>query len=246
MGKARGAWGSAVGLAAATALVVLSAPHAVAGGPTSVLLVSPESTEAAALYNNDARYGQLERSLEPAGALDGPGEQPPGLGIGESTRQINITWMVHDVSTWRVDRVYPPLSGKKGADVWVHRSTDVASLNGTWYKARDPERLRSLLKQLGLMGKASQEGHSGIAPSDEETPAAPAAPEKREDPQAAEARGGSGGSSDTEWWWAIPGAGAGAVAALLLRGPVTEGWAAASAWRRRPQDRGPRQKLRDL
>ncbi|MGW2229363.1 hypothetical protein [Streptomyces formicae] len=243
MGKARGAWGSAVGLAAATALVVLSAPHAVAGGPTSVLLVSPESTEVAALYNNDARYGHLERSLEPAGALDGPGEQPPGLGIGESTRQINITWMVHDVSTWRVDRVYPPLSGTKGADVWVHRSTDVESLNGTWYKAKDPERLRSLFKQLGLMGKASQEGHSGIAPDSAETPATQ---EKREDPQTAAAKGGSGGSSGTDWWWAIPGAGAGAGAALLLRGPVAEGWAAASAWRRRPQDPGPRQELRDL
>ncbi|QEU92303.1 hypothetical protein CP970_16575 [Streptomyces kanamyceticus] len=235
--------GSAVGLAAATALVLLSAPHAAAGGPTSVLLVSPESTEVAALYVNDARYGQLERSLEPAGSLGEPGEQPPGLGIGESTRQINITWMVHDVSTWRVDRVYPPLSGKKDAAVWVHRSTDVGSLNGTWYKAKGPERLRSLFKQMGLLGKASQEGSSGIAPDSLETPAAP---EKSTDQQAAAAKGDGGGSSDTDWRWAIPGAGAGAAAALLLRGPVAEGWAAATTWRRRPHEPGPRQELRDL
>ncbi|MFJ2767449.1 hypothetical protein [Streptomyces sp. NPDC087300] len=242
MGTTRGVCGSAVGLAAATALVVLNAPQAVAGGPTSVLLAAPESAKAAALYNNDARYSQLERSLEPASAMNKPGENPPGLEIGKSTRQINITWMLHDVQTWRVDRVYPPLPGQKNANVWVHRSTDVVSLNGTWYKAKDPKRLRSLFKELGLMGKASAEGYSGIAPDSEETPA-PTASET--DQQAAATTGGGGGNSGTEWWWAIPGAGAGAVAALLLRGPVTEGLAAATAWRRRPHEPGPRQELRD-
>ncbi|WP_069885729.1 hypothetical protein [Streptomyces luteocolor] len=245
MRTARSLCGSAAGLGTAAALVLVSAPQAVSGGPTSVLLVAPESTRSASLYNNDVKYDQLERWLEPAGTGEPPDKTPPGLGIGEDSRQINITWMVHDVRPWRVDRVYPPLPARKGADVWVHRSTDTESLNGDWYRAKEPERLVSLFKKLGLMGKASVEGSSGVPPETGEYPP-PTASEESADAQAGAAGGGGPGSDGTDWWWAIPGAGAGAVAALLLRRPVTEGWATTVAWRRRPRETGPRQELRDL
>lgn len=240
-----GLCGSAAGLGTAAALVLLSAPQAVAGGPTSVLLVAPESTRSASLYYNDEKYDQLERWLEPAGSGTTQSETPPGLNIGDGSRQINITWMVHDVRPWRIDRVYPPLPAKKGADVWVHRSTDTKSLNGDWYRAKDPERLASLFKKLGLMGKASDQGTSGVPPETGEYPP-PAASEESADEQAGTAAGGGPGSAGTDWWWAIPGAGAGAVAALLLRRPVAERWATAVAWRRRPKETGPRQELRDI
>ncbi|MEU6125287.1 hypothetical protein, partial [Streptomyces sp. NPDC047123] len=220
MRTARGWGGAAAGLGVTAALVALGAPEAAAGGPTSVLLVSPESTRSAALYYSDEEYGALERMLQPAGSAgQRGGEDPPGLGIGESTRQINVTWMVHDVQPWRVDRVYPPQPGKKGKEVWVHRSTDPDSMNGDWYRAKDPRRLTSLFKELGLLGRASDRGTSGIAPDMGSKPAPTAAEETgtggARRPAAA---GGTGapGSADPDWWWVIPGAGAGAVAALLL------------------------------
>ncbi|MFI7317981.1 hypothetical protein [Streptomyces venezuelae] len=233
MRTARGLCEAAAGLGVAAALVVLTAPRAAAGGPTSVLLVSPESTAAAALYYTDAEYAELDRWLEPSASGKQRDEEPPGLGVGQDNRQINVTWMVHDVRAWRVDRVYAPEPGKeKSGDVWVHRATDIESSNGDWHRAKEPERLVSLFKELGLLGKASDKGAAGTAPHSRVSPDA--------------AGGGGPGDSGTDWWWAIPGAGAGAVTALLLRGRVTGRWAAVSAWRRRPHEPGPRQELRDL
>lgn len=254
MRTTRGLCGAAAGLGVTAALMVAGAPQAVAGGPTSVLLVSPESTESASLYYTDGEYSDLESWLEPPTSGGKPSEDPPGLGVGVQSRQINVTWMVHDVTPWRVDRVYAPLSdkegdkrdgGRKDMDVWVHRSTETESLTGDWHRAKEPERLVSLFKELGLMGKASDRGTSGIAPGSETVPE-PSAPEKSAGEQKAAAGGGGPGTTGSEWWWAIPGAGAGAVAALLLQRPVTERWAAAAAWRRRPHEPGPRQELRDL
>ncbi|MFK4067360.1 hypothetical protein [Streptomyces sp. NPDC029674] len=251
MRRTEGLCGAAAGLGVAAALVVLGAPPAVAGGPTSVLLVSPESTESAALYHSDGEYADLERWLAPRSSREKPDEEPPGPGVGIGSRQINVTWMAHDVSPWRVDQVYAPLPGekegaKKDPVVWVHRSTGAESLNGDWHRAKEPERLVSLFKELGLLGKASDRGSPGIAPGRETFPE-PSASGKSGDEQQAAAGGGPGsGSSGTDWWWSIPGAGAGAVAALLLRRPVTERWAAVAAWRRRPHEPGPRQELQDL
>ncbi|TGB09443.1 hypothetical protein, partial [Streptomyces sp. MZ04] len=205
MRTVRGVCGSATGLAAALALVVLGAPQAVAGGPTSVLLVSPESEESAALTIADAEYGRLEHWLGEARADMGRRERPPGLDVGDGSRQINVTWMAHDVRPWRVDRVYPAASGtgkdtKKGAkettrDVWVHTSTDLDSMTGYWHRAKEPARLTGLLKKLGVMGQKSDEGRPGIAPAPASTP--PPA-------QAASGRtGGSAGEGGTDWWWAI-------------------------------------------
>ncbi|MEU6826756.1 hypothetical protein ABZ921_39650 [Streptomyces atriruber] len=248
MRRARGLCGAATGLGLATALVVLTAPQAAAGGPTSVLLVSPESTESASLYCSDKEYAELESWLAPSSSGRKPGEEPPGLDVSRGSRQINVTWMAHDVLPWRVDRVYAPQSGKKkDADVWVHRSTDIESLNGDWHRAAEPGRLLSLFKELGLLGKASDRGSPGIAPQSQVTPELSGSGTGGDENRLLAVEGGGGpGGTGTDWWWAIPGAGVGALAALLLRGPVAGRWAAVSAWRRRPDEPGPRQELRDL
>lgn len=243
-------------LAAALALLVWgAAAPASAGGPTSVLLVSPESTETASLYYSDKEYGQLERLLGSGG--QGTRDKPPEAAL-EAARQINVTWMVHDVSPWRLDRVYPVDDGK---DVWIHTASDLGSTtNGTWHRAHQPSGLRALLSKLGLMGKASSEGGAAIFPSDEEASGTDNGAQDSSsatDGTASAADGttsaadgsgsGSGtasasGSSDgTDWWWALPGAAAGAVLALALR-PLAL---------RLPLDRlrgepGPRQELRDV
>ncbi|MEV6755975.1 hypothetical protein [Streptomyces sp. NPDC051214] len=265
MRTARAVCGSVTGFAAALALVVAGAPQAVAGGSTSVLVVAPGSGESTALYVSDKEYAELEAGLGHLGADIGKGqrEQPPGLAMGDGSRQINVTWMVHDVRPWRVDRAYPVAPGTKGggdgkgskggkgADaVWIHTTTDVESMRGVWHKAKDPAHLTALFKKLGVLGPPTDKGNQAIGPgSDSNPPPTPASEAEAEAGAGAEAgaesgqaaaRGGTDvtpGDGGTDWWWAIPGAAAGAAGALLLRGSLVG---------RRPHEGGPRQELRDL
>lgn len=268
---ARGMCGSMAGLTAALALVVMGAPEAMAGGPTSVLVVSPESGRSTALYVSDKAYGELQRSLgniaDIADIEEGRRERPPGLNMGDGSRQINVTWMVHDVRPWRVDRAYPVASGsevgkggKDGKDtaaVWIHTTTDVESMTGTWHKAKDPARLTALFKKLGVMGAPTDKGNQAIAPGADPAPPPKSALDTDSDSgseakpeQAAAASGrtdGAPGDGGAGWWWAIPGAAVGAVGALLLRGPLVERRRVLASLRgRRPHEDGPRQELRDV
>lgn len=275
---ARGMCGSVAGLTAALALVVMGAPEAMAGGPTSVLVVSPESGQSTALYVSDKAYGELERSLgETAVIGEGRRERPPGLNMGDGSRQINVTWMVHDVRPWRVDRAYPVAAGsevgkngkedkdgKDGKDtavVWIHTTTDMESMTGTWHKAKDPARLTALFKKLGVMGAPTDKGNQAIAPGadpapppksalDTDTGSGSGSGSEAKPEQAAAASGpsdGAPGDGGAGWWWAIPGAAAGAVGALLLRGPLVERRRLLALLRgRRPHEDGPRQELRDV
>lgn len=224
-----------------TALALLlwgAASPASAGGPTSVLLVSPESTETAALYYSDEEYGELEQLLGTPGK--GTRDKPPEAGL-TAARQINVTWMVHDVTPWRLDRVYP---AHKGPHVWIHTSANLDSTtNGTWHRAEHPSQLRALLKGLGLMGKVSGEGRAAIFPPAWETAGTGEAAEEQTARAGAGPGSGSGSGSDdgTDWWWALPGAAAGAVLALLLRPFATR----LSLDRLRGEP-GPRQELRDV
>ncbi len=214
---------------------LLVAPSAVAGGPTSVLLAQPESTETAALYGTDKEYGQLSRLLGPA---KGEPEKPPGVDMATGgSRQINVTWLLHDVTPWRVDRVHA--ATEKGEPLWIHTSTRLTAgrldlSRGVWHRAERPDELRALLTRLGVMGKSSAdrgdavpwpaESHGG----EEETAAVPvSSPASTASPAS---------DASTGWWWALPGMIAGATLALLLRG------------RRIGDDPepGPRQELVDL
>ena len=92
------------------------APGAVAGGPTSVLIVSPESGEAAALYASATGVRTaVRRCCAPARA--GGKDRPPALDVVTGVRQINVTWMVHDISPWRLDRVYRPTTPARSGSI---------------------------------------------------------------------------------------------------------------------------------
>ncbi|WP_234048257.1 hypothetical protein [Streptomyces liliifuscus] len=238
-------WAAISGWAMALGLVVMCAPTAAAGGPTSVLVVSPESGQSAALYNSKEEYGELERLLGQPGS--GTREEPPGLGVG-SGRQINVTWMIHDVSPWRVDRVYPETPRTK--DVWIHTAANVPkSMNGYWHKAEQPAAVRALFKKLGVLGESSGGGAGAIYPAPWETTedaaaAAPApGPTQRSGTAAAAAAAGDDG---TDWWWAIPGLATGAVLALVLRPFVGRLPGVRQLGRPRVREAGPRQELRDV
>ncbi|MFI9600461.1 hypothetical protein ACIHCX_11355 [Streptomyces sp. NPDC052043] len=228
------------------AVMVWGASSATAGGPTSVLVTSPQSGQAHALYYSEKEYGQLEKLLGPAGS--GSRDLPPEADLVHA-RQLNVTWLVHDISPWRFDRVFPMTRGNA---VWIHTAANVPeSMNGYWHRAERPARLRALLAKLGVMGKASpsDQGYAGIfpAPWQDET-AAPdtAAPQTGPDAEGTQTVRVSVPSAEdggTDWWWAIPGAAAGAVLALVLRRFVPR---LPLDRLRRERDPGPRQELRDV
>ncbi|MEQ8142312.1 hypothetical protein [Streptomyces sp. OP7] len=228
---------TAAAAAALTAPVLLlwATTPASAGGPTSVLVVSPASGETASLYYSDKGYTELERLLAPADT--GTRARPPEAALA-SGRQVNVTWMVHDVTPWRVHQIHLPDGAR---NVWVHTSTHITDGDdGVWHGVKYPSDLRKFLYELGVTGPAT--GHHAPpvnrVPPDggQEAPddAGSTAPVVSTAPPTA----GDG----TDWWWAIPGLAAGAVLALLLRPYALRG-AAAVRGRRDGDGPGPRQQL---
>ncbi|MEV7684225.1 hypothetical protein AB0O64_37700 [Streptomyces sp. NPDC088341] len=230
-------------LVALLALTWVCAPSAVAGGPTSVLVASPESGETAALYYSDGDYEELMRQLgapaDPMARPTGQRERPASLDGAVGSRLINVTWMVHDVRPWRVDQLYP---GADPATVWIHTAFEPSSSDGVWHRAKRPAQLHALLRKLGVMGPKTGEGAAPGAV----VPSAAAGPEKDSGTESAGSRS-SGADADSVWWWVIPGLAAGVaiglgvrpLAARLPRPPFRRGG------ERGPGD-GPRQQLLDV
>jgi hypothetical protein len=228
------AWTALVGvLTVMLALTVWGASSAAAGGPTSVLVSSPGSEEAAALYYSDKEYQELEQLLgePPTGTRD----TPPETNLS-GTWQITVTWLAHNISPWRLDQVLVTSSD----GVWIHTAANTPeSAKGSWHRAADPARLRALLKKLGVMGKAVNSGYVDVLPVPWQPDVAATPDTEAEAAPQPVAASGSGG---TDWWWTLPGAAAGAVLALVLRPLV----ARLPDRLRREREPGPRQELRDM
>ncbi|MEU9332165.1 hypothetical protein AB0D49_03245 [Streptomyces sp. NPDC048290] len=238
---------AAMALAAAFALLLWAAPGASAGGPTSVLIVSPQSLESAALYYSDEEYGKLEGLLSSPGK--GSSTAPPRVQEAQ-TRQINVTWMAHDISPHRFDRVFLVPDSET---VWIYTTLNPPVETGTWHLAADPLALRALLSELGVVGKFSDGGSSGVFPAPLELDSEGIAEEPAAEPTAEQAAESSRPAaaattaSDTEdWWWALPGLAAGAVLALALRPLALRLPATIETARLRRREGGPRQELRDI
>ncbi len=233
---------AAAALTAALALIVWAASPASAGGPTSVLVVSPESQETASAYCSDKAYSELERLLGPVGK--GTRERPPEA-VSASARRFNVTWLVHDVTPWRVDRVF---MAEAGQDAWIHTAERFnESPNGLWHRAEDPTHLYKVLYSLGVMGeRTSAVPAPGIYPAPWETEQAGPGEDQAADATASETRAApAANDAGTDWWWAAPGLAAGAVLALVLRPYALRG-AAAVRDRSNRDDDGPRQQLLDI
>ncbi|GAA0689235.1 hypothetical protein AB0900_01975 [Streptomyces cellulosae] len=217
-------------LIATLALLTWATPPATAGGPTSVLIVSATTGKTASLYYADKRYTELERLLGPM--HQGTRTEPPRLATA-SGQQINVTWMIHDVTPWRVDQIALPDGSQ---DAWIHTSTRITDGgDGAWHPAKQPARLRALLAQLGVTATGASAPAAQPAPREDLHMApAPAAAPTTDD-----------GSDGALWWWAVPGLAAGAVLALVLRPYALRG-AAAVRDRRNRGDDGPRRQLLDV
>ncbi|HEU5471559.1 MAG TPA: hypothetical protein VFV67_12975 [Actinophytocola sp.] len=195
------------GGAVAAALVLLAAPlPASAGGPTSVLLASPTRGVAAALYNNDSEYQQLMSLVGNSPAQD---KDAPNLKGGPGSDAVNITWLIHDVQVWRVDRVF--VDGANGP--WIE--TVVAMDGGSvWEKEgvvhRGDPGLVKLLTTMRLVGPDAASNQGVLA----ELAPAPAA-----NAQTAPAAAPAEEPADVDWVWALAGVAVGAVLVIAL-GPL--------------------------
>ncbi|MFF3894840.1 hypothetical protein ACFYY3_16915 [Streptomyces sp. NPDC001812] len=200
-------------------------------------MTSPGSEETASLYYSDKQYGELERLLGPVGK--GTREQLPEAASG-SARLINVTWMVHDVAPWRVDRVF---LGDAGQDVWIYTAAQTTgSPDGLWHRAEDPTAVHKFLFTLGVMSETTGTGvGSWTYPAPWETEGAGPETDQGAAASASETRPMPATDEGTDWWWAVPGLVAGAALALVLRPYVTR-W---PPIRRRKDDPGPRQELLD-
>ena len=205
-----------------------------AGGPTSVLLVSPQADRAAALHHTDAAYGRLHELLAAGPLTAAP---PPADGAAGSTAYVTVTWLVHDVSIWRIDRVLLDATGgpwvvTSTADAEGAVATDLypGGPGASWHRPTNPTALLALLGDLGLTGQRS--AGSGAVGSPAADPAVNPALRPAEGAAAAQGASGAGAGGDGAWWWAGAGGLLGAAAAVL-------GLRASPGLRRRMLSAGP-------
>ncbi|MEU6340496.1 hypothetical protein ABZ883_06030 [Streptomyces sp. NPDC046977] len=218
--------------ATALAAVLTGAWPAAAGGPTSVMLVAPGSGKAAAIYTSSPDYATLYASVGPVAEAADPPSTSDVEAAGQ--RHVTVTWLIHDVSVWRVDFVYPDAAGGP----WVHsRQVGDAGLpeQGAWHRAAQPKALSALLDRMGLMSPDKGLGVSApdypLGLGDDPATAAASAP-----PAAAAVDSGGG-----DWWWSLPGLGAGLAlgcAGTLLAPRLIS--------RRTPREPGPPRELLDV
>ena len=118
-----------------------TASTAAAGGPTSLLITSPSNQRTSSAYTGDARYERLAAAVgvNTGAGVEQPtsGESPPaGIDSGFGS-EIRLTWLIHDMSVWRVDRVY-----FVGDGVWINTTQDYFDTDepddGIWHRAAEP------------------------------------------------------------------------------------------------------------
>lgn len=179
---------------------------AAAGGPTSALLSVPGEGKTASLYYTDPEYDALA-GLVGINSETGTGEVDRSGRDHDNGPGVTVTWLIHDVSPWRVDHIYPEGDGAP----WI--ATQVAGEGETiwdspvvWHQPESGAELMVLLDKLGV-GEAAREADdfSGVAGAPVPAPAEPAADE----PARAESSGVAG------VWWALGGLLAGVLATLL-------------------------------
>ena len=161
---------------------------AAAGGPTSALLVAPQSGMTSAMYYTQPEYQQLSDVVR--------GTATPDEGFAEHYRGpgVRITWLIHDVTVWRTDEVYLQADG--GPLIATRESGDGGVLpdKQVWHRSDDPTKLVQLLGSLHLLDPEA------VPDIFAQIPVPSASPE----PAAAAATSGSWVTL-TGWRWIVPG-----------------------------------------
>ncbi len=220
----------------ALVLVLLSmfvAGTAHAGGPTSALLVVPGAGQTAALYNSDADYNSLATLV---GAFEAPGKGDGSGTSHEAGSGVTVTWLIHDVQVWRVDRIYVVDDGK----AWISTQADLDGSNNiwaspaVWHAATDSRGLTTLLTRLGVNpaggpGAVSDTATDTATDTDASVAPSPAASEKPASATNSQATKSQTTGSSAAPLWGIAGLVLGVLIAVLAmrRFPNTRKAAAA-------------------
>jgi hypothetical protein len=181
-----------------------------AGGPTSVLLSRPDSGKVVATGYEDKTYTELQELLdtEPNGPDD-------GLEHSSGTF-VRATWMIHDMTPWRLDVIYPDAPGGPWiATTQSDLSTGELPDKPVWHRAADDVKLVKLLVDLGLLhGKGHDDAVGGptLLPAAPQTPAEVAAVDDTPTTTVLKTEQ----KPLLGWRWSVPGFLAGAAAAYLL------------------------------
>ncbi len=178
-------------------LVMLAPPGpAYAGGPTSVLLSVPGEGRTASLYYTEDAYEEL---ADLVGAYDGTGTVDGSGRSHETGTGVTLTWLIHDVTPWRVDRVYLQGDGAPwiASQVMEGDALSVWDSPVVWHQPANGTELTQLLNSLGVgqTGKAAEPAspvEPGVTAPDSVEPAS-AAPTPTDDTSDASAR-------DRVWW----------------------------------------------
>lgn len=137
-------------LVAVLAIPLLAGP-ASAGGPTSTLLVAPDTGRTASLYASDPDYALL---AELVGAFGGDAATEDRSDAGPGTApDVTVTWLLHDVQVWRVDRIDVDAPGGPSVSTRVvHTETgSVWDSPEVWQSVTRGKELTLLLDRLGLL-----------------------------------------------------------------------------------------------
>ena len=159
----------AVVTAALTAVGVAVASPSSAGGPTSVLLVNPATGRVAALYATDPRYQRLADLVGAFDAAPAPSPRPRASGGGYGVVDaggVNVTWLVHDVQVWRVDRIHVDAAGHVGIETQQDISGgSIWDVQPVAHEPSNPRDLVALLDGLGLGAPAASAVISAPVPA---------------------------------------------------------------------------------
>ena len=195
-------------------VLVLLAPSgpASAGGPTSALLSVPGQARTASLYYTDDAYDQLAGLVDvgASGTVDRSGE------THDRGTTVTVTWLIHDVEPWRVDRIYLGADGP-----WIATqemaggATSIWDSPVIWHQPTDGKALIGLLDSLGVGQAGAATGTGAVdeaaAPAEPE-PAVPAAVEPAST-TAPPADDGPATSARDRAWWALGGLAGGVLLA---------------------------------
>ena len=182
-------------LVAAVLVAALPLAPATAGGPTSVLLSVPGEGRTAALYYTDPEYDALARAV---GAMTERGVEEVAGGHQTGT-PVTLTWLIHDVTPWRVDQVYVD-----DGEVWISTQE---SLDGGPLAEQSPVWHRGGPALVRLLDRVLPEDGSATGAATTPLPVPPGA--------AAPATPVAGTSPWSQAAWAAGGLVAGAVLTLL-------------------------------